>query len=150
MASGFDKQLRARATTRMSYFVLLRAALAKVSAIEEERLAPIGLTACEYAVLSLLGDLRPRVESTSRLATVLGIDRKAVRSAVLQLSSRKLINRIPLTDQRATGLALTSEGSAVLRKADQLHASAQRSVRCLMATADGSALRSALQRMLGI
>jgi DNA-binding MarR family transcriptional regulator len=93
---------------------LFRLAFQRFRALLEEELEDIGLSAQEYAILSVFATSAEL--STSELARVTQVTRQSMHSVILRLESAGLLKR-RARNQRVVLLRLTKEGRDVLRAA---------------------------------
>jgi DNA-binding MarR family transcriptional regulator len=93
---------------------LFRLAYQRFRALLEDELRDTGLSAQEYAVLSVF---ETRAElSTSELARISQVTRQTMHSAILRLESARLLERRE-RNQRVVLLRLTEQGRDALREA---------------------------------
>jgi len=104
---------------------LFRLAHQRFRALLQDELEDIGLTAHEYAILSVF---ETRAElSTSELARITQVTRQTMHPAILRLESARLLARTA-RNQRVVLLRPTKQGRDVLRRATKRIRAAERAV----------------------
>jgi DNA-binding MarR family transcriptional regulator len=120
-----------------------------VKRLAEEKLAPIGVSTGDMAVLEMLRASSGL--SQAELGTALGIDRTSVGALVAALEQRKIVERLPdPKDGRGYALRLTPAGRALADKASQRAVAAQAEFLAPLSEHERQQLISLLQRLLGI
>ena len=100
--------------TRTAY--LLTRAAARVNAMGERDLEPLGITPREYSVLEVLAEESPL--SQTRIAAILGLDRTTILKLGASLEQKKLVVRArDKDDKRAYAVALTKSGERAREQA---------------------------------
>lgn len=123
----------------------VRRAARAVSRLYEAALAPVGLTATQFAIL-VAANLRGPVP-LSRLAEVLVLDRTSLYRALRPLERRSALRVVPGRDRREKDAVLTAAGRRLLAEALPLWRGAQdRMVRALGA-GEWARLADGLSRM---
>lgn len=103
----------------------LRQAARQVTKVYDAALAPVGLGANQYSILSRLGRAGP--VTVGDLAEMLVMDRSTLGHLLRPLEKRSLVKLgVGKHDRRARELTLTRSGKAMLQKARPLWSSAQR------------------------
>jgi len=98
----------------------------RVTKIYEESLAPTGLSATQYTILSMLRHVGPM--SMSELSHRLGMDRTTLTRTLRPLESMGHLSNMPEADRRQRRIVLTEEGKVVLRSATPAWKRAQSAV----------------------
>lgn len=90
-----------------------------IGEVGDERLAPIGIDASDYAILSILDTDGPG--SQHELAELLGKAPGLLVAALDDLEARKLVERVrDPADRRRSRVALTKAGKRALARADKV------------------------------
>lgn len=111
-----------------------------------ERLAPLGVTGAQWA---LLGWLEAGPRSPGAIASRLGVDRAAVTRLIDQLEAQGLVSRQPSArDRRVVTVSLTRQGLTLLPKLKQVSADTNREFLSLIDHEDAARLLG-LMRLLG-
>jgi DNA-binding MarR family transcriptional regulator len=111
-----------------------------------QQMAPLDLRPVPFTLLSLIG-ANPGITST-QLCTELVIQSSNLVGLVKQLQDRALIRRQPHPcDGRAMGLHLTTAGRALLSRASQVAAQADRQATARLSEAEVKKLLSLLQKI---
>jgi DNA-binding MarR family transcriptional regulator len=104
-------------SARTSY--LLGRAAARVLALGEHDLKPLGITPREYSVLAVLAEHSPL--SQTRVAEILGLDRTTILKLGASLERKRLVIRErDAKDARAYAMALTPVGDRLRAEAFEL------------------------------
>jgi DNA-binding MarR family transcriptional regulator len=104
-------------SARTSY--LLGRAAARVQALGERDLEPLGITPREYSVLAVLAERSPL--SQTQVAEILGLDRTTILKLGASLERKRLVIRERDTgDARAYAVALTPAGDQLRAQAFEL------------------------------
>jgi DNA-binding MarR family transcriptional regulator len=104
-------------SARTSY--LLGRAAARLHALGERDLEPLGITPREYSVLAVLADRSPL--SQTQVAEVLGLDRTTILKLGASLERKRLVVRErDANDARAYAVALTPAGDRLRAQAFEL------------------------------
>jgi DNA-binding MarR family transcriptional regulator len=104
-------------SARTSY--LLGRAAARVQALGEHDLEPLGITPREYTVLAVLAERSPL--SQTQLAEILGLDRTTILKLGASLEHKRLLVRErDANDARAYAVALTPAGDRLRAEAFEL------------------------------
>ncbi len=104
-------------SARTSY--LLGRAAARVQAMGERDLEPLGITPREYSVLAVLAERSPL--SQTRVAEILGLDRTTILKLGASLEAKHLVVRErDANDARAYAVALTPAGDQLRAEAFEL------------------------------
>lgn len=104
-------------SARTSY--LLGRAAARVQALGEHDLEPLGITPREYTVLAVLAERSPL--SQTQLAEILGLDRTTILKLGASLEHKRLLVRErDVNDARAYAVALTPAGDRLRAQAFEL------------------------------
>jgi DNA-binding MarR family transcriptional regulator len=110
------------------------------------QMAPLDLRPVPFTLLSLIG-ANPGITST-QLCTELAIQSSNLVGLVKQLEDRALIRRQPHPcDGRAMGLHLTAAGRALLSRASQVAAQADRQATARLSEAEVKKLLSLLHKL---
>jgi MarR family transcriptional regulator, lower aerobic nicotinate degradation pathway regulator len=126
---------------------LLFVAAQAAQTLATERLAPLGLSARGWGVLSRLAESGPLTQI--ELATTLAIDRTAMVYLIDQLESGGLVERVRnKADRRSFLIHLTDAGQAAQRKAATALAGAADSLLQPLDRAERSQLRALLTRVI--
>ena len=111
-----------------------------------QQMAPLDLRPVPFTLLSLIG-ANPGITST-QLCTELAIQSSNLVGLVKQLQDRALIRRQPHPcDGRAVGLHLTTDGRALLSRASQVAAQADRQATARLSEAEVRKLLSLLRKI---
>jgi DNA-binding MarR family transcriptional regulator len=111
-----------------------------------QQMAPLDLRPAPFTLLSLIG-ANPGITST-QLCTELAIQSSNLVGLVKQLQDRALIRRQPHPcDGRAVGLHLTTDGRALLSRASQVAAQADRQATARLSEAEVRKLLSLLRKI---
>lgn len=105
-------------------------------------LAPSGLTAGQFVILTAIAALRPM--PTPVLREILGMDRTSLTRTLKPMESNGLITIAAGAGRRAGQVNLTAEGAAVLREAAPLWRAAQTEVSHRLGTGRTGQLLTAL------
>lgn len=104
-------------SARTSY--LLGRAAARVQALGEHDLEPLGITPREYTVLAVLAERSPL--SQTQLAEILGLDRTTILKLGASLEHKRLLVRErDVNDARAYAVGLTPAGDRLRAEAFEL------------------------------
>jgi DNA-binding MarR family transcriptional regulator len=104
-------------SARTSY--LLGRAAARVQALGEHDLEPLGITPREYSVLAVLAERSPL--SQTQVAEALGLDRTTILKLGASLERKRLVVRArSASDARAYAVALTPAGDRLRAQAFEL------------------------------
>jgi DNA-binding MarR family transcriptional regulator len=104
-------------SARTSY--LLCRAAARVQALGEHDLEPLGITPREYSVLAVLAERSPL--SQTQVAEALGLDRTTILKLGASLERKRLVVRArSASDARAYAVALTPAGDRLRAQAFEL------------------------------
>ncbi len=104
-------------SARTSY--LLGRAAARVQALGEHDLGPLGITPREYSVLAVLAEHSPL--SQTQVAEILGLDRTTILKLGASLERKRLVVRDrDASDARAYAVALTPAGDRLRADAFEL------------------------------
>ena len=107
-------KLPANLSARTSY--LLGRAAARVQALGEHDLEPLGITPREYSVLAVLAEHSPL--SQTQVAETLGLDRTTILKLGASLERKRLVVRErDANDARAYAVALTPSGDRLREEA---------------------------------
>src|SRR5437763_16733458 len=107
MTSDDPETLPEALSARTAY--LLGRAAARVQAMGERDLEPLGISPREYSVLAVLAEYSPR--SQTRIAEILGLDRTTILKLGASLERKGLVVRErDEHDRRAYGVALAQAG----------------------------------------
>jgi MarR family transcriptional regulator, lower aerobic nicotinate degradation pathway regulator len=99
---------------RTSY--LLGRAAARVHAMGEDDLLPLGISPREYSVLAVLAERSPL--SQTRIGEILGLDRTTILKLGASLERKGLVvRRRNADDRRAYAVALTADGDELRNQA---------------------------------
>ena len=110
-------KLPANLSARTSY--LLGRAAARVQAMGERDLEPLGITPREYSVLAVLAERSPL--SQTQVAEILGLDRTTILKLGSSLERKRLVVRErDVSDARAYAVALTPAGDRLRAEAFEL------------------------------
>ena len=112
----------------------------------DRHLAPSGLRASQYAVLSRLGRLR--TASINGLAEALVMDRTTLGRALRPLQRDGLVAIGPGPDGRTRALSLTEAGAARLAVARPLWRQAQDGFEATFGAVEADGLRAAMTRVV--
>lgn len=136
----------ARAAPQASFGYWLFQVHRRMHAIFLERLAPLGVTGAQWALLAWL-EAGPK--SPAAIASRLGVDRAAVSRLIDQLESQGLVSRQPgPRDRRVVLISLTRQGLVLLPKLKQVSAETNREFLSLIEPSQAAQLL-ALIRLLG-
>jgi DNA-binding MarR family transcriptional regulator len=124
----------------------LRQAARHVSLLYDRYMAPEGLGANQYSILSKLSRLGPL--SINGLAAMMVMDRTTTGRAVRPLERDKLIAISPGSDGRTRVVALTPAGRRRVKAAAARWREAQKQFESSYGEAEAESLRSALARVL--
>jgi DNA-binding MarR family transcriptional regulator len=126
---------------------LFRLAYQRWRALLEDELKDLGLSAPEYAILSVF---ETRAElSTSELARITQVTRQTMHSAIRGLESAKVLER-RARNQRVVLLRPTKHGRDVLRAATKRIRAAEHSVFAGLSENDEAAVRAWLAGLAGM
>ena len=126
---------------------LFRLAYQRFRALLEGELEDIGLSAHEYAILSVFESRREL--STSELARITQVTRQTMHPAILRLESAKVLERTA-RNQRVVLLRPTRQGRDVLRRATKRIRTAERAVFAGLSENDEAAVRAWLAGLAGM
>jgi DNA-binding MarR family transcriptional regulator len=126
---------------------LFRLGYQRFRAVLENELEDTGLSAQEYAILSVF-ETRPEL-STSELARVSQVTRQTMHSAILRLESARLLERRE-KNQRVVLLRLTNHGRDVLRAATKRIRVAERAAFAGLTEGDQATVRAWLASLAGM
>jgi DNA-binding MarR family transcriptional regulator len=126
---------------------LFRLAYQRWRALLEDQLEDHGLSASEYAILSVF---ETRAElSTSELARIAQVTRQTMHPAILRLESARLLAR-RARNQRIVLLRPTNQGRDVLRAATERIRAAERAVFAGLSENDEATVRAWLAGLAGM
>jgi DNA-binding MarR family transcriptional regulator len=126
---------------------LFRLAYQRWRALLEGEVEDIGLSAPEYAILSVF---ETRAElSTSELARITQVTRQTMHRAILRLESAGLLDR-RARNQRVVQLRLTKQGRDVVRAATKRIRAAERAVFAGLSDNDEATVRAWLVGLAGM
>jgi len=126
---------------------LFRLAHQRFRATLEDALRDLGLSAQEYAVLSVF-ETRPEL-STSELARITQVTRQTMHPAILRLESARLLDR-RARNQRVVLLRLTKQGRDLLRVATKRIRAVERAVFAGASENDEETVRAWLAGLAGL
>jgi DNA-binding MarR family transcriptional regulator len=126
---------------------LFRLAYQRWRALLQDELEALGLSAPEYAILSVF---ETRAElSTSELARITQVTRQTMHPAILRLEGARLLQR-RARNQRVILLRPTEQGRAVLRAATKRVRAAERAAFAGLSDNDQATVRSWLAGLAGM
>jgi DNA-binding MarR family transcriptional regulator len=126
---------------------LFRLAYQRWRALLQDELEDLGLSAPEYAILSVF---ETRAElSTSELARITQVTRQTMHPAILRLESARLLKR-RARNQRVILLGPTKRGRAVLRTATKRVRAAERAAFAGLSENDQATVRAWLAGLAGM
>jgi DNA-binding MarR family transcriptional regulator len=123
----------------------LRQAARRVTQLYDHTLAPLGLRATQYSLLSEVARLGPI--SLIRLADAMVMDRATLGHNVRPLQAAGFVSLAVGRDRRSRELSITAKGSAILAQAKPLWRDAQRSFETEMGEDEAAQLRATLKRV---
>jgi len=124
----------------------LRRAARHVTRLYDEALAPLGLGANQYSILSTLERLGPR--AVQDLAACLVMDRSTLGHLLRPLQRRRLLRmEVARDDGRRRILATTAEGRAAVARGRALWARAQRRFERALGPETAEEMRRLLDRV---
>ncbi|HEY4249742.1 MAG TPA: MarR family winged helix-turn-helix transcriptional regulator [Roseomonas sp.] len=126
----------------------LRQATRRVTQFYDQVLAPLGLRATQYSLLSRVADLGP--VALNPLAEALVMDRTTLGHNIRPLEARQLVRIAVGADRRSRELVLTEAGRSLLAEAGALWRQAQASYESRIGAADAAALRGLLHRVAAV
>lgn len=150
MQEDVRHRLRARAETRTSHFVLLRAALSHATRIESRHLRNVELTPVERSLLEVLRELEPHHPSPTQLQDVFAVDRKSLLRTVRALDDRKLVRLVRQMGKRDSQVSLLPAGRALLALSGEAYAAAQKEIKAWLNAAGVQDIHLPLQRLTGL
>lgn len=139
-----ERDLWPRLSARLTY--LLKRALVDLEDLHAERLAPVGVSGRELAVLLLLDGRDP--ESQQQAGRRLGVDRTTMVGLLDGLEAKGLVARhADAGDRRRNVLELTGDGQTVLVQAVRASDEAERQLLADLDDAESAQLRTLLTRL---
>jgi DNA-binding MarR family transcriptional regulator len=126
---------------------LFRLAYQRFRALLEDELGDLGLSAHEYAILSVFESRREL--STSELARITQVTRQTMHPVILRLESARLLERTA-RNQRVVLLRPTRQGRDVLRGATKRIRAAERGVFAGLSESDEATVRAWLAGLAGM
>ncbi|MEZ5649710.1 MAG: MarR family winged helix-turn-helix transcriptional regulator [Burkholderiaceae bacterium] len=142
--SSNDDAVAARSDLETSYCIALRRIARQMTARYDRWLAPSGLRATMFHLLS---QLEPGSQPTiTGLAERVGLDRSTLGRNLRVLERAGFVRLADAADERARAVSLTAAGHVALEAARPLWDAAQREVGDLLG-ADGSSLLAILSRL---
>ncbi|MCK8782921.1 MarR family winged helix-turn-helix transcriptional regulator [Roseomonas sp. NAR14] len=124
----------------------VRKAARRVTQLYDQHMAPLGLRAAQFSVLSHLRRLGPL--AIGELAAEMAMDRTTMGRALRPLEREGLVAIGPGRDGRTRALSLTDAGLAKLREAVAAWKAAQRQFEAAYGADEAAALRAALGRVV--
>ena len=141
-----ERDLEPRLSARLTY--LLKRALVDLEELHAERLAPVGVSGRELAVLLLLDGRDPA--SQQQAAGRLGVDRTTMVALIDGLEAKGLVaRRADAGDRRRNVLELTGDGRTALVRAVRASDEAERQFLAELDDAESAQLRTLLTRLAG-
>lgn len=125
----------------------LRQAARRVTQLYDHKLAPLGLRATQYSLLSEVARLGPI--SLIRLADVMVMDRATLGHNVRPLEAVGYLTLAVGRDRRSREVTITAKGRAILDQAKPLWEGAQVSFETEMGADEAAQLRTMLKRVAG-
>lgn len=139
-----DRDLPAAVNSRLSY--LLKRAGLELAELNDEALAPLGLSHAEHTVLLSIDAGEPR--SQQQTGRRIGVDRTTMVALIDGLEDKGLVARRPDdADRRRNVVELTSKGRATLRRATKAGDKAEARLLAGLDDAEAAQLRSLLRRV---
>jgi DNA-binding MarR family transcriptional regulator len=123
----------------------LRQAARRVTRLYDHKLAPIGLRATQYSLLSEVARLGPT--SLNRLADAMVMDRATLGHNVRPLEAAGYLTLAVGRDRRSRDISITAKGRAVLVRAKPLWRDAQASFQTEIGADEAAQLRTMLKRV---
>ena len=126
----------------------IRRASRSITALYEQALAPVGLTASQFSILVALADQGSDGVMLGKLAASLGMDRTTVTRALVPLERDDLVmTRTSRTDARRRVLVLGPKGKATLDDAIPLWEDAQKQALARLGASRWKQAASTLSRL---
>jgi DNA-binding MarR family transcriptional regulator len=139
-----DQDLPAAVNSRLSY--LFKRAALELAELQDEALAPLGLSHGEHIVLLSLDAGEPH--SQQEMGRRAGVDRTTMVALIDGLEDKGLVARRPDdADRRRNVVELTSAGRATLRRATKAGDKAEARLLAGLDDAEAAQLRSLLRRV---
>jgi DNA-binding MarR family transcriptional regulator len=140
-------KLPAILSARTSY--LLARAAARLQALGEHDLEPLGINPREYSVLAVLAEHSPL--SQTEVAEILGLDRTTILKLGASLERLGLVVRErDAHDKRAYAVALTPAGDALRVRASSLLLDCERRFLAPLSRRERAQLHDLLARVIGL
>jgi DNA-binding MarR family transcriptional regulator len=127
------------------YCIVLRQAARKMSALYDEALAPLGINIAQLSLLRRVERAAP--VSITDLARLCELDRSTAGRNVRVLRRLGFLQPVAAADQREAAVALTAQGSRILRLADPLWGAAQHRIETLLGANEAARLIGVLQAL---
>jgi DNA-binding MarR family transcriptional regulator len=125
----------------------MRQAARRVTQLYDHKLAPLGLRATQYSLLSEVARLGPT--SLIRLADAMVMDRATLGHNVRPLEAAGYLTLAVGRDRRSRDVSITRTGRAILAQAKSLWRDAQVSFETEIGAEEAAQLRSMLKRVAG-
>jgi DNA-binding MarR family transcriptional regulator len=126
------------------YCIVLRQAARKMSALYDEALAPLGINIAQLSLLRRVERAAP--VSITDLARLCELDRSTAGRNVRVLRRLGFLQPVAAA-QREAAVALTAQGSRILRLADPLWGAAQHRIETLLGANEAARLIGVLQAL---
>lgn len=139
-----DRDLPAAVSSRLSY--LFKRAGLELAELQDEALAPLGLSHGEHTVLLSIDAGEP--QSQQQMGRRIGVDRTTMVALIDGLEVKGLVARRPDdADRRRNVVELTAAGRATLRRATKAGDKAEARLLAGLDDAEAAQLRSLLRRL---
>jgi DNA-binding MarR family transcriptional regulator len=123
----------------------LRQATRRVTQLYDQALAPLGLRATQFSLLSHVAQLGP--VALGPLAEAMIMDRATLGHNIRPLEARALVRLAVGQDRRSREVSITAKGTRLIQEAGAFWDQAQRTFESELGQQDAAAMRSLLHRV---